>query len=354
MAVETYKYFKPDPNLRAAYGGGSAVIYGDTRDVTPRELTLRWICKQMGLPAQGTRFLWEVGLAGGVEWFKVPDLHYAAISSVTNGLSAAELATVQSTAPTGYARSSQQGRMQPDDDLITYVHRADSIGAGTSTVTGDTRDTLVAQAINLMAGETLVWDDTNGYTEGHSKSFRLLNPSIGSSSWDNAVGRPDAADADGATVFPRREKLAFAQRIKTLPLRGRKMKFGYALGSNDIAYDASVTGAIAWARAEAQLADFRAEFPDTPLCMWTVIKRDELSSLNSRISAFNDLVRGGTSKWAYDVMDQEALVPEFNVVTGSTLDTNIYNTDRVHPKTYGNSVGAVKMVVPFEAFLRGA
>lgn len=351
MAVETYKYFKPDPNLRAAYGGGAAVVYGDTRDITPRELTLRWVCKQMGLPAQGTRFLWEVGLAGGVEWFKVPDLHYAALSS---RLSDAELATVQSTAPSGFARSSQQGRMQPDDDLITYVHRADSIGFGTATTSGDTRDTLVAQAINLMAGETLVWDDTNGYTEGHSKSFRLLNPSIGSSSWDNAVGRPDAADADGATVFPRRERLAFPQRIKTFPLRGRKMKFGYALGSNDIAYDASVTGAIAWARAEAQLADFRAEFPDTPLCMWTVIKRDELSSLNSRISFFNDFVRGGTSKWGYDVMDQEALVPEFNITTGDTTNLTIYNNDRTHPKTAGNAAGAVKMVVPFEAFLRAA
>lgn len=351
MAVEPYKYFQPDVNLRPAYGGGAAIIYGDTRDVTPRELTLRWICKQMGLPAQGTRFLWEVGLAGGVEWFKVSDLHYTAISPY---LSTSELATVTSTAPSGFARSSMQGRMQPDDDLITYIHRGDSIGAGTLTITGDTRDTLVAQAINLMAGETLAWDDTNGYTEGHSKSFRLLNPSIGSSSWDNSVGRPDAGDADGATQYPRREKLAFPQRIKTLPLRGRKMKFGYALGSNDIAYDASVTGAIAWARAQTQLADFRAEFPDQPLCMWTVIKRSSLSSLNSRISFFNDFVRGGASTWGYTVMDQEALVPEFNIVTGDTTNTTIYNTDEVHPKTAGNTAGAVKMVVPFESFLRAA
>ena len=350
MATETFKYFRPDPNLRAAYGGGAAANFGDSREITPRELTLRWVCKQMGLPAGGTRFLWEVGLASSVVWFKVSDLHYNAISGY---LSAAELATVQSTAPSGYARNSQQGKMHPDSDKITYVHQGDSIGAGTLTTTGNTRDTLQTQAINLMSGETIYWDDTTDYTEGRSRSFRLINPSIGSSSWDNSVGRPDAADGDGATTYPRRQSLSFNQRIKTLPLIGRKMKFGYALGTNDIAYDSSVTGATAWARAETRLAAFRDEFPNTPLCLWTLIKRDELSSLNNRLSAYNDLVRANTAKWAYTVMDQEAKVPQFNIVTGNTLDTTIY-ADKIHPTTNGNAVGAAQMVGDFEAFLRAA
>lgn len=348
MATETYTYFQPDPNLRAAYGGGAPQNFGDSKEIYPRDLTLRWVSKRLGRPANGTRYLWEVGMASGVVWFKVPDLHYAVVSPE---LSAAELATVQTTAPTGYTRQSNSGVLQPDGDRISLVVRGDSISDGVATTSGKANDTWYAQAINLMSGETIVWDDTTNYLEGRSKSFRVSNLSLGSSSWDNSVGSPDAGDANKATVYPRREAAAFNQRTKTLPLFGSRMKFLYWLGTNDGAYDPSVTGADIWARAVARINAFRAEFPNTPLALMTLIKRDESASLNNRLSDFNNLLRANAASMNLTVFDPEAKVPQMNMVTGNTLDTTYY-ADKIHPTTAGNGLMAAALKNDLETWLR--
>lgn len=348
MATETYKYFQPDPNLRAAYGGTAPQNFGDSKEIYPRDLTMRWVCKQLGYPTSGTRYLWEVGMASSVVWFKVPDLHYSIISPY---LSSAELATVQSTAPSGYTKQSLTALLQPDGNRISFVVRGDSISDGVATTSGKANDTWYAQAINLMSGETIVWDDTTNYLEGRSKSFRISNLSLGSSSWDNSVGSPDAGDANKATVYPRRESLAFNQRTKTLPLIGSKMKFLYWLGTNDGAYDPSVTGADIWSRALTRINAFRIEFPNTPLAMMTLIKRDESAALNNRLSDFNTLLRTNASSLNITLLDPEAKVSQMNMITGNTLDTSVY-ADKIHPTTAGNGLIAAALKNDFETWLR--
>lgn len=351
MATETdFRYIQPDPNLRSAYGGGAPQAFGDSKEITPRELTLRWVCKQRGLPANGTRFLWEVGLAGGVTWFKMSAALYTLIAG---DLSAAEVATVTSTAPSGYAKQSVPAILQPDGRKITLVVRGDSISDGVGTTSGKANDTWYSQAINMMSGETIAWDDTVNYTEGRSKSFKILNLALGSSSWDNSVGSPDAADGNKATVYPRRESAAFNQRTKTLPLIGRRMKFLYWLGTNDIAYDSSLSGEDAWARAVARINAFRAEFPDTPLALMTLIKRTELSSMNNRIGVYNNLMRSNAGPLKITVLDPEAKVKEMNLTTGDTTNRTWY-ADDTHTNTAGNGLIATALKSDLETYLRAA
>lgn len=350
MATETYKYFRPDTNLRAAYGGGAAQFFGDSKEITPRELTLRWVCKQFGLPAGTTRYLWEVGVATDTfVWIRVTDLFYSAMSAY---LSAAELATVQSTAPAGWAKSSNFGILQPNPDKITLVVRGDSISDGIATTSGNTRDTWYAQAIGLIAGETLVWEDTNN-NEGRSKSYQIINMSLGSSSWANTVGQPLPDDTNKATVYPRREDLAFNQRTETLPLHGPRMKFCYFLGTNDLAYDNSLSAADVWTRALTGINAFRAEFPATPLALWTIIKRTESTTLNSRIATYNNLVRANSVALGYTVFDIEAKVPQMNITFGDTTNRTYY-ADDVHPSTVGNAVAAAVLKDDLVAWLNAA
>ncbi len=136
----------------------------------------------VGLPVGGTRYLWDVGTATDtLLWIRVPDLHYAAVSPF---LSAAELATVTSTLPPGWTKSSTVSILQPNPRRKTIVKRSDSIGAGTLTTTGDTRDTWLGQAIALI--EPITWLDGN-YSEGVTDNYQILNMNLGSSSWDNSV-----------------------------------------------------------------------------------------------------------------------------------------------------------------------
>lgn len=336
MATETFKYFKFDPNLRAAYGGGAAQAFGDSKEISPRELTMRYVCKQLGLPAHGTRYLWEVGVATDTFlWAKVPDLFYSAVSPY---LSATELATVQSSAPAGFAKQSVTAILQPNPSRICVTWRGDSISDGVATTAGNTKDTYYCQALGL-AGETFVWDDSPNFNEGKSHNYQLVNLSLGSSSWANTVGSPDAGDTNHATVYPRREDLAFNQRTKTLPLFGARQKFVYALGTNDLAYDTSLTGAQVWARALAQINAFKAEFSDVAIAIVTLIKRTESSTLNSRLAAYNALVRANAASVGYTVLDVEAKCSQVNITTGDTTNAAVYSSaDGVHPVTGGHAL----------------
>lgn len=336
MATETHKYFKFDPNLRAEYGGTVAQAAGDSNEISPRELTLRYVTKKMGLPAGNTRYMWEVGLATDTYlWAKCSDLHYSAISS---DLSATELASVQSTAPAGWTKQSNVGLRQPNPNRITLVYRADSIGAGTLTTTGDSRDTSIPMMINAQPGETIDWDDAPTYNEGKSKTYQFINMSLGSSSFDNSVDL-----GLGEAAYPKRESLAFAQRTQTIPILGSK--FLYGLLTNDAAYDLTVSSADIWARMVARRAAFFAENPTFPVHDFgfrTAIKRTTNSALNVRIDGVNQLIRSNQPTYGYYILDTEANNPEFSIATGDTTNTTYYNTDGIHPKTAGNALIATR------------
>lgn len=347
MATETYKYFKFDPNLRAEYGGGAAQANGDSNEISPRELTHRYVIKKLGLPLNGTRYLWQVGLATDTFlWARVPDLLYTGISAQ---LSATELATVQSTAPAGWTKQSTVAIRQPSPNRKTIIYRADSIGAGTLTTTGDSRDTSIPMMINAQAGEIIGWEDTVSFNEGKSKSFLFINMSLGSSSFDNTVTTADPTYAQ----YPKREHLAFPQRTQTIPMIGSKFLFG--LGTNDGAYDLTISSQNMFDRAIAERARFFTENPAFPVHDFgfrTIIRRTEDATLNGRLGGFNSLIRSNQSTYGYYILDTDANNAEFNTATGNTANSTYFNADGIHPKTAGNALIATRDATSFINWLR--
>lgn len=323
MAVETYKWFLPDTSLRADYGGAAIQDGGDSAEIAAYTLTQRHICRQLGLPANGTHYLFRLGTVAGVPWIRVTDNIYSAISSY---LSTAELASVTSTMPVGFTQSSANIRLQPFANKTNLILRGDSISAGLGTTTGDTRDVFISQAVNSVAGETLVTTDGSVHRERVSDSYKVTNMSLGSSSWANT-------DAGGENTYPYREDLAYAQRTQTMPLNSASNVFMYWLGTNDLAYDTALSAADAWARAATRIAALRAEFPLLKILVGTIIKRSESSTLNTRLDDYNTLLRANAiTEGADAIVDFEADVPEVNITTGDTTNLTYY-TDGTHITT---------------------
>lgn len=324
MAIETYKWFQPDTNLRAEYGGAAIQNNGDSREPTPYTLTHRYACKKLGYPVNGTSYLWVIGTASSVIWIRVSDLFYSTVSPY---LSSAELATVTSTMPSGWSRNSVVSLMQPNPNRFNLLVRGDSLKFGLGTTSGDTRDTWPAQLINSISGETLVWTDTN-YTEGQTANYRLMNLSLGGSSWANTV-----ETGGGTAAYPLREDLAWSQRTQTLSLNGRKTGFIYALGTNDAAYDLSISASDMWTRALARINAFKTEFPNIKIAVETVYKRTTTSALNTRLNDYNNLVRSNASSAGIQIFDSEAKVPQVSIANGDTTNGTYYNGDGVHIST---------------------
>ena len=324
MAVETYKYFTPDTVLRAEYGGALILDGGDSAELAPYTLTQRHICRQLGLPDNKTHYLFRIGTAASVIWIRVTDNVYSAISPY---LTATELATVVSTAPVGFALSSNNIQLQPRSVGTNLILRGDSISAGLGTTTGDTKDTFISQAVNSIAGETLSSLDV-AHRERVSANYKVVNISLGGSSWANT-------NASGNNTYPYREDLAYAQRTQTMPLDGGAANsiFTYWLGTNDLSYEPTLSGADAWARAASRIATLRAEFPLLPIIVCTTMKRSELSALNNRINDYNVLMRANyLTAGANALCDFEANVPQVNLTTGDTTNTTYY-TDGTHVTT---------------------
>jgi len=323
MATETYTYFKPDPDLRAAYGGGAIQNNGDSAELTTADLCQRAICREIGKPSGHTQFLFRQGVATDTfTWLRVPSTTYTAASA---HLTAAELATATPTMPSGFTLNSIKMKLQPHPYKTNIILRGDSITDGLGTTTGDSRDIYATQGINLI--ETLTFTDTvsSVYREAESANYCLRNYALGSSSWDNTI--PPYND------YPRVEALAYAQRTQTIPMDGPNNIFVYWLGTNDLSYDGTLTGAACWARAAARIAILAAEFPNLKIIIGTVIKRSELSALNNRIGDYNVALRAGyLAAGAHVLMDFEALVPQVNLITGDTTNTTYY-TDGTHITT---------------------
>lgn len=334
MATETYRWFRPDTKLRS----GSTILVGsDTAECDAFSLMTRAVCNALGLPSGGTRHLFDRGNASdGFTYARVPELMWAAVSPY---LTTAELATVVTTAPTGWGVATALAFLQPNPRKKSIILNGDSISQGLGTTSGDTRDVFLTQAINGISGETLIYGAPN-YREGESKSFYVGNLGLGSSSWANTIGQPDGNDANQAAQYPRRQDLSYEQRVSTLALNSvaDRAIFIYWLGTNDLAYDTSLSGADVWQRVVTRITAFRSKFPSVKLAVGTTIKRSELTPLNSRINDYNNLMRANyASAGITALMDFEANVPQVNISTGNTGNTSVY-TDGVHLTTAGQGL----------------
>ena len=324
MATETYRWFRPDTNLRS----GAAILNGgDSAELSPFALMTRALCQALGLPAGGTRYLFDYGTASDTfVYARVPDLLWPGVSAL---LTAAETATVVTTLPAGWTVATPPLMLMPNPRKKSIVAGGDSITAGLGTTSGDPRDIWLTQAINGIVGETLVIFGPN-YREGESKSYYTGNTALGGSTWANTVDQ-----GLGEAAYPRRQDLAYDQRIATLALNGNPSKtlFIYWLGTNDLAYDGTLTGAACWARVVTRIAAFRANFPTVKLALCTVIKRSESAALNNRISDFNVLMRANYASIGVDgLIDFEANVPQVNISSGNTGNATYY-TDGTHITT---------------------
>ena len=325
--MTTYKYFQADSNLRSVYGGGAIQNGGDSAEINSTTLMLRHISRQVSWPSDRTKDICLIGDVAGISWVEVSDNLYTAISSF---LSPTELATVTSLKPAGFTVTSQSSQFQPDPVKTNIILRSDSIGNGQGTTVGDTRDIFLTQAVNEIIGETLVFEGGEDRV-AESANYRLINLSLGSSSWGNTN------TGGGAAVYPQREDLAYNQRVRTIPLHGSNNIFIYWLGTNDLAYDTGLTGVQAWSRAATRISALAAEFPNLKIIVMTAIKRGETLALNDRISDFNAAVRTNFQTAGADYLLDVEAISQLNTVTGDTTDTTYY-TDGVHLTTAGHGL----------------
>ena len=399
MATETYKYFQATTQyLRTDYAPANTAILmnGDSVEPDPATLTMRHIENKLNLPTGGTDRLFVMGQAvatfsgnGSTTAFTLPftpiskeamivkfvtvvqaasgyslsgntltftsappsgtsnvtvtiavmrvsDLFYTAISGY---LASDEAASVTSSAPSGFVVTSSYAIMNAVSNKISVFIRGDSISAGTLTTSPSSSavNAYPKLGIELISGEVL--KEVNPQTayfgqEMVSKSYALNNFSIGSSSWDNSVNLGMSED-----VYPRRETLAYAQRTRTLAMQNCRSVFMYWLGTNDISYDATVTGAIAYARAAARITQFRTDFPNVKLMVGTLIRRSTSSTLNGKLNDYNALLRANyVSAGVHVLCDFEANIPQMNISTGDTTNTTYYNTDGIHPTNAGQAL----------------
>jgi hypothetical protein len=333
MPTETYKYFIADTNLRSELGGGVILNNGDTAEVDKETLCLRYICEKTGIPSRYTQYLAQIGVATGpVTYIRIPDNFYSEISSF---LTATELASVVSTAPTGFALSSTIEKFQPRARGKKLIVRGDSISDALGTTGNDKKSIYAAVAINLIEGQSLLSVDGGIDRELASKDWNLINISLGGASWDNQVDT-----GSGTNAYPLNETLAYNQRTRTLPLNGDASNniFCYWLGTNDLNYDSSQTGATVWSRVVTRITAFKSQFPSVKLILCTVIKRSESTTFNNKVNDFNVLMRANYASIGVDaIADFEALVPQVNITTGDTTNT-LYYTDGVHITTLTHSL----------------
>jgi lysophospholipase L1-like esterase len=188
----------------------------------------------------------------------------------------------------------------------------------------------VAQAVVLLDATAVenALEPADRCFEG--QEWAACNLALGSSSWGNTNA------AGGIAVYPQRFDLAFNQRFRTLNLNTpENVVLHVWLGTNDLAYDLTLSAADVWARAETSIGLLRTEFPDIPIIMGTHIRRGEVSALNTRIGDYNTLLRANyLSIGADDYVDYETCNADFNTSTGNSASAN-YAGDGVHPSTVG-------------------
>lgn len=318
MATVPMTYFKADPNnLPAAYGGAALLTGRGSAELTAEDIFNRHVVKQLDWLDNGANAIGRTGIAtDGFYWWEIPTALYTAISSL---MVASQTSSATTTKPAGWAATSYLGKFAgyPDRTLIVIIGDSISVGQGADTPYVDHH---ICQAINLIAGETLVFSETNRFAL--SKSYCVMNIAISGSAYD------------GVDVYPENWMDAYDQHIKTLPACER-MIIVDALGSNDITHNGNEAGSVTWAKAEIFLDKLGVDFPNAKIVKQTIIKRGETSAINTPITDLNALIRSDSSNHSVDyIMDVEANVPELNTVTGDTTDLTVY-ADGTHLVTNG-------------------
>jgi len=316
MAEQTYKYIQFDPNLRAEYGGD--VI--NTSDMDSWVCTTRHISNNLDLRSLGLRHLCRIGRDGNdVYWYRISDNLYPAIIPY---LTPFELSTVTSVQPTPFTRLGVGARYAPPPGKKTVYIRGDSISFG-----------VFGNPTNSAWGKTITDIDTNvevsdGNRVSEGDSYHFANLSNGSNSWANT------STSNNFNTYFYREDLRFNQHTRTLDLKDTI--FFYGLGSNDLAYDLTLTAQQCWDRAAEFIGRVAAQDSSCIIIIGTIIKRGTNAALNARIDAYNNLVRANyLVAGAHEIADFEADISEMNIATGDTTDTTIY-ADGTHPT---NEVG---------------
>lgn len=323
MPIETYTYFQPD--TPALDGGDSA----ETDAIT---LTTRRICRALNLPDTGTHYLFQAGNDGTDDWLRVSDDLYTAISP---HLTTSELASAVTSEPSGFSESSSVPAFQPKARKKTLIVIGDSLSAGVA-ATNDLEDAVSKQALDLIAAtEASVGEPTDRAWE--NDTWAVCNTALGSASWANTNA------GGGVAVYPQRFDLAFDQRYRTLALNGAADIYIHLwLGTNDLAYDTSLTGAQAWSRAETAIGQLNAEFPNVPILLGTAVRRSESVALNDRLDDYNVLMRANyVSAGADHLVDYETANAAFDVNTGDSTDVTYYSGDGVHLTAAGYAECAV-------------
>lgn len=344
MPTESLRYFVASSNLRAEYGGGAIQNYGDTAELTKETLCLRYLSQQMDIPKNYTSTIAEIVQSGDgtSQYIKMSDKLYTAILS---HLTAGEIATATTTLPAGHTPVSKFSQFQPRGFGVTIIGIGDSITAGLGIPDADLKQNYLSQGINLISGETLVSITTpqTSDRERISKNFKLINLALGGSSFANTVD-----NSEDTHLYPLNLSLAYNQRIKTLPLNGGdgNIVISIWLGTNDLNYDPSLTGADVWARVVTRINAIKSDFPNAKIIFCTMIKRTRSSGYHAEISAFNTLVRANYASIGINaIADFEALVPQYNVTTGDVDNATYYlfngeTTDAVHPTLAGHTLFA--------------
>lgn len=335
MPTETYKYFQPESsNLRAAYGGGAIITGGDSAETDPITLTTRHLCRQLNLPANSTHYLFQAGVAGGVAWLRVSDNLYQSISP---HLTTSELASVVSIAPSGFVTTSKIPAFQPKARKKTLLVIGDSLSAGVAAA-GALQDAVGKQALDLIQSTKASTNEpTNRGWE--NDTWALCNTALGSSSWGNTN------TAGGIAAYPQRFDLAFNQRYRTLTLNGDSDIYLHVwLGTNDITYDSSLTGAQVWGRAEAALIQLKTEFPNVPIILGTCIRRSESLTLNGRLQDYNnEMIANYQSAGADYLVRYDQANAVFDLNAGDSTNLTYYAGDETHLTATGYGACAIML-----------
>jgi lysophospholipase L1-like esterase len=343
-------YFQPDANLRSAYGGGAVYENTSSQDTTKSDMTQRHITKTLGVNKAGAEFLLRRGTtsSGTVPWLYFEDADHSIIQPL---LSTAENATLTATTPAGFAAESGTPKFSLSSYKRNIITIGDSITAGMgygATTFSDTFQWKMLPLLTGYAGTRVNVNDNSGPKD--CTTFRLYNHGIGSSNFNNT--EPPNNDYDHVW-YQRR-----AQQLFTMVLPSHLPTIMTVwLGTNDIAYDGTVTAAACWARAVEFHDAVRTALPSNlKLIMVTALKRgDSVSGNNPVLNDYNDLIRANAVSEGFDaIADVERLTVDnsgtyysapyypYKIIDdefgnkGTVVDANYTNgADGVHPSAYG-------------------
>jgi hypothetical protein len=386
---ETYWYItcKTD-NLRSV-NGGNAIVLGSTGDnVAPSTLTQRQTIKEISsMVTNRTVALCRAGnidVGGNVVLSKGLKVSTALKNALQPYLDSSVEWIVDSnpaTSPTEtnpfINSSSGNGtpcEFQINPNLFTVFIAGDSIdyGVGIKTPTSTEIYTLNFDGADEFHYSRLAMEavDTNVVSESfvvtkyptqpqndtvfYGDKMMINKVAVGGASYANTVGTEDQIDF--IHVF----NLKYNQLYRTLNLNSNTaILMGF--GTNDAAYDTSLTAAELFKIETDAIELFKLHHPQCKIIAVTDIKRTDDTTLNNRIHAFNELrrdpVTGSISHGAdylCDFADPAQTHAHFHPLTGtiSTGANGLFaDGDVVHPSKLGHYYLSKPLIPIFRSLL---